>query len=86
MTPRPDPLSAAPARFALLLAVASLFLPAVATASGRLSGSFVNFESGQVRPLALSPDRAGSSRPTRQTTTSRSSPVSYTHLTLPTKA
>src|SRR5215470_8078054 len=54
MPPRPDPLPAAPARFALLLA--SLCLPAVALASGSPSGSFVNFESGQVRPLALSPD------------------------------
>src|SRR5262249_53069203 len=30
--------------------------PGTASASGSPSGSFVNFESGQVRPLALSPD------------------------------
>jgi YVTN family beta-propeller protein len=30
--------------------------PETALASGSPSGSFVNFESGQVRPLALSPD------------------------------
>ena len=41
---------------AALRALAILFLPAVAMASGSPSGSFVTFESGQVRPLALSPD------------------------------
>ena len=50
MIPRSDLLSAA------LRALAILFLPAVAMASGSPYGSFVNFESGQVRPLALSPD------------------------------
>jgi YVTN family beta-propeller protein len=33
-----------------------LLIPAAASASGSPSGSFVNFESGQVRPLALSAD------------------------------
>ncbi len=35
---------------------AVLILPAIALASGSPTGSFVNFESGQTRPLALSPD------------------------------
>src|SRR5262249_47077593 len=53
-----------PARLLLLIlpvaVVGSLLLapmrPETALASGSPSGSFVNFESGQVRPLALSPD------------------------------
>ena len=43
----------------LLLLGSALILtpgPGAALASGSPSGSFVNFESGQVRPLALSPD------------------------------
>src|SRR5262245_34071235 len=40
----------------LFASMAMLFLSALAAASGSPSGSFVNFESGQVRPLAMSPD------------------------------
>jgi DNA-binding beta-propeller fold protein YncE len=45
-----------PARLLPLLAAALLCVPCGALASGSPDGSFVNFESGQVRPLALSPD------------------------------
>src|SRR5262249_17318808 len=41
---------------AVLGALALLLPPRFALASGSPDGSFVNFESGQVRPLALSPD------------------------------
>jgi DNA-binding beta-propeller fold protein YncE len=44
------------ARQCLGVLTALLLIPAAAGASGSPSGSFVNFESGQVRPLALSPD------------------------------
>src|SRR5262245_9533608 len=53
MNPRLDLLPAT-GRLGVLLAL--LALPAVSLASGSPTGSFVNFESGQVRPLVLSPD------------------------------
>ena len=52
MIPRTRPTTTLLWAFAIPL----LCLPAVGNASGSPSGSFVNFESGQVRPLALSPD------------------------------
>src|SRR5262245_32387920 len=54
MNPRLDVLPA-PGRLGVLLTIV-LAGPALALASGSPTGSFVNFESGQVRPLALSPD------------------------------
>jgi DNA-binding beta-propeller fold protein YncE/mono/diheme cytochrome c family protein len=46
----------APIPHLILAAVTLVLSAATARASGSPDGSFVNFESGQVRPLALSPD------------------------------